>query len=214
MLACTFVLASSSQTQLVALILPLSLLVKRNGLYALIGISIALTAFLLIAPIYPYELYVIDDNSGVRAVMWRDVWRLLSDSNGLGVGFGTEYITNQFYALTTANWGLENYHEDFLYIGTHSTIYDMSLRLGIPGLFLFLVWLLPIVFSRRNIPTGSEHSMFWTAGCIFIIMNTVNVGIYSINFLFSSAITLGFMQALRDRAALNYGSHYAHSRTS
>jgi len=189
-------LASSAQSLLVATMLPLIWFFpyRRAILW---GLTTALFMFLVVTPFFPFELYQLDSNSGVRAVMWGDVLRLLADTGGVGVGFGTEYITNRFDLLGLPNWGLSTYNNHFFYLGTHSTFYDMLLRLGLMGLVLFLFWLYPILFSKQDMPQGRNGAIFTSVAVIFLIVNAVNVGIYSINFLFGGAMMLGFLQSLR-----------------
>ncbi|MCW5726922.1 O-antigen ligase family protein [Parvibaculum sp.] len=189
-------IASSAQTFLVAVLFIALSITRKRRFIALLSL-VCLAAFLAIAPLFPRELHQLDANSGVRAVLWGDVWRLIADTKGLGVGFGTEYITNQFYLLKGADWGLENFHSDYLFIGTHSTFYDMLLRVGIVGFGLFLHWFLTVIFSQKSMPQKNAGIMFYAAALIFVVSNAVNVGIYSINFLFGCAMVLGFMEALR-----------------
>lgn len=203
-----FGLASSAQSKLLAMLLPM-LWSLENRRLVVIGLSASLAVFLVVSPLYPLELYRLDPNTGVRAVMWGDVWRVLADTKGFGVGFGTEYIRDQFGAVTGNAWGLGNYEIDYLYIGTHSTVYDMLLRVGLIGFGLFLLWMIPAIFWSKQAPNGSYGAMFWATAAMFIIVNAVNIGVYSINFLFGISMMVGFMESLRYRAVDRAG----HGRT-
>lgn len=150
---------------------------------AFIGISLA-------APFFVIELYGIDHNSGFRALLWRDAIQTIVETNGVGVGYGTEYIKNDFYALANDWYLTAEDSDDRLSIGTHSSLYDVAFRTGILGVLLIGLWfsgLLRVCFDRSNF-SPAMHKMNVFAGCMLVVINTVNMGLTTVNFLMSTAL--------------------------
>ena len=93
-----------------------------------------------------------DVNSGVRAIFWRDTQLAVRQTWGIGVGFGTEYITNWFgdigrsydYVLTAEG------ASDRLFISNHSIYYDVALRLGLIGVALFITMIVGTVKAAQS----------------------------------------------------------------
>lgn len=189
-------LASSAQSLLIVLLLPFMFLWRQRDL-ALVMLALALAVFLLVAPYHAQTLFDLDPNSGVRAVMWKDVLKVVRDTFGLGVGFGTEYITNFFGEVTDGEWGLASYEDDLFYLASHSTLYDMLLRLGAVGVVLFLLWLWPQLHGADRLKSRADRVAFAVVAAMFLIVNAINVGVFSVNFLFGGATMLGFLNALR-----------------
>lgn len=163
-----------------------------------------------VGPIYVEELYALDGNTGVRAVLWRDVWQAVVESWGVGVGFGTEYIKNDFSAIKPGQWGLSD-EEGRLFVATHSTFYDVLLRMGVPGLSLFIWWL---VRAMKTGPSdGSRVNRFGaTLVVIFLFMNAFNSGLTSMNFIFGSCFVLACLHSVRELR--RHESEEATARTS
>lgn len=141
---------SSLGTMLAGLI-ALGLLFVRNRRLALGGLLAALCLFLAIAPFFYSELFDLDGNTGVRAIFWRDVQLALVQTHGIGVGYGTEWITNWFGDVGRLTWYLTPEDaDDRLFISNHSAFYDISLRLGVLGLTAFLWSMVSMVKSSGS----------------------------------------------------------------
>ena len=127
-----------------ALFLALSLAVirmSRRPIRVLAAVALILVSAIIISPFFAERAFHFDPNAGVRALFWRDSIRAELDTSGLGVGFGTEFIRNQFWRLGLFNWTIVSETSGArLFITTHSIIYDLLLRVGIPGLALFVMW--------------------------------------------------------------------------
>lgn len=195
-------LAASSSHQILALaLLALRLTPRENWVVIAVGLVIGL--LLILAPVYAAELWDIDRNAAVRAIMWRDAVDAMIQSNGLGVGFGTEYIRNQFYALGVGDWQVVAEGADSrLYLSSHSAIYDMAVRLGLPGIILATGWICSIALAPRGLSVIGRKT-YAAMSCCFIIFAAFNPVLNSFNIIFGGAMMLAWMQiiALESRAA-------------
>lgn len=112
---------------------------KRLALYLMFA-GLLTAAFL--APFFYDALYQLDNNTGVRAIFWHDAQLAVVQTWGVGVGYGTEYIANYFGLVGQYDWTITaEYDTNRLYISTHNTIYDCTMRLGLLGAVLMIVWL-------------------------------------------------------------------------
>lgn len=157
--------------------------------------SLAILAFILVAPLLIASLKSLDHNSAVRAILWRDTQEALVETNGIGVGYGTEFIKNRFEEIMPWGWHIGAGPSD-MFVATHSAFYDILLREGVIGLTLFAWWffgylLVPRSYSLANVRLASA------VGFLLVINNTVNVGLSSVAFLFGSAATIALLAALR-----------------
>ncbi|WP_188053219.1 hypothetical protein [Sphingosinithalassobacter sp. CS137] len=154
----TALVSTSAATRLFALINMGARLVGGRTTM-LIMLFIALMAFQLISPFYYDAIYTLDGNSGVRTIFWRDAQLAVMQSHGLGVGFGTEYITNWFGDVGRISWGLTTEDADNrLFISTHSTFYDFALRMGVLGAGGFALWMFSVVrgaVTPTAVPTAA-----------------------------------------------------------
>lgn len=137
---------------------------------------------------------IFDANSQVRLVLWRDATIALMDSYGLGVGFGTEWIKNQF-DIINPGWELFQFY-DFNKVHnttTHNTFSDIYFRLGIIGIILFLLFLFSF-FSKKEIESFKLSSEIFFA--ILLSLST-NPGFFSLNFSLGLCISLGLILYLK-----------------
>ena len=163
------------------------------------GLIVALSLFSLIAPFFISELNTVDSNTGFRLILWRDTWSALIDTYGLGVGYGTEYISNDFTHIHDRYWKITPEDaDDRLFVGTHSTFYDIALRNGILGLMLFATWFLRTIFQApKNSPQNAK--LFYATAALLIVNNAVNMGFTSMSFCLGTGACLGFLHYLRQR---------------
>lgn len=190
------ILASSSQSSQVASLLVLAMLLTKLRKSVLVTATVGMLAFLVVAPQYTVDLYRIDANTGFRAVLWRDAQQALKQTAGLGVGYGTPYFRNDF---RNSGAGYDQFHENdaaLPFIGTHSSFYDVSLRVGLPGLLIF-VW--GIFALLRGFGQGRrEARLFYGTIGVLIANNMVNMGLASINFTLGSGLFLALAMHARD----------------
>lgn len=190
-------LSTSSQSQIFFLVLT-SMLISGLYKYAIVFLFISLNIFIFVSPNYLQELHALDPNTGFRVLLWRDTLIALRDTLGIGVGYGTEYISNDFKEIHDEFWYITpEYADDRLFIGTHSTIYDIALRNGILGCALFMFW-----YVKNLIPPMDMHGknlkIFLTVAAMLVINNYVNMGFTAMSYLFGTGACLGYMRFLRD----------------
>lgn len=120
---------------------------------AVCGLVLGLVAALLLAPFNYLALDAIDPNASLRALFWWHSIEAVSQTAGAGVGYGTEYIKNEFWELGRQSWTIvSNIDPGRLFISNHSTFYDVFLRLGVIGIVLFLYFVFRlgrIIFSQE-----------------------------------------------------------------
>lgn len=198
-------LASPSATNTVILTIAFAIRFSKNFrvVPGLFGAAVLIA--LLVAPYYATELYKLDPNSGVRAVMWGDALESVGDSFGLGAGFGTEYFKNSFSQIAT-DWNMSaEGGQSRLLISTHSSFYDVLLRTGIVGSFALLVWLKRYARILRN--TGLNDARLFSALCCMVIADLAfNPALVSVNILVGLSMLLATLEWLlendRHRAKL------------
>lgn len=132
----------------------------------------------------------------------------------LGVGFGTEYFRNIFLLPNqSAVWSVVSEDTDVrLLIGTHNSVYDVAVKMGIPGLFGLFFWLIAISYPavKYNNPGVGINS----AVIIMLTLNNgLNMGVTSINFLLCTAMCSGWLISSSWRVQRLLGSSESESRS-
>ena len=199
---CIFILlmlaiSTSAQSSLFFLWL-LMLRVLQNSKLLILALAVGTTVFILIAPLYIEAVDSFDPNSGVRAVLWRDTWVALFQTYGIGVGFGTEYITNNFSEIRgPLEWSMVGSESDLIYVATHSTYYDVALRMGVVGLSLFLIWFRSAL--RLDVLLDQRREQLHAAVVGLLLINcSINVGLSSVQFLFGTSFCLCLLAYVRE----------------
>jgi hypothetical protein len=192
--------ACSSGTSVVSALALIPILFINKNHYKLYigGLCAALFCFVCVAGQFAPQLYRFDQNSGFRAVLWHDAELALTDTHGIGVGYGTEYIKNDF---GWASGGIEHVREedapDLIYIGTHSTVFDISMRTGVLG---FLLFVFGFCKEIQGDPVDPRYARLKASMLvIFILSNAVNMGVASINFTIGSAFLAALAVFARDK---------------
>jgi hypothetical protein len=145
----------------------------------------------------PGRVFEIDANSGWRLAFWKDAVEASAQVWGVGVGFGTESLRNEYSALLDR----ESYREegeDFLLVSTHSAFIDTLFRLGVVGLGL-LVLILVRCFPLRRMPLASR-AQCCTMFAILVLCLHSNLGLQSPMYSLGVAIGIGFLQSERRKA--------------
>ena len=163
------------------------------GPLVIAGLSAALTALLVIAPYYVKSLYMLDHNTGFRALLWSDASKAFLESRGIGVGYGTEYVSNDFGAFDIGAWKItQEDASNRLLIGTHSTFYDILMRTGIIGITSFGYWFVSIMRTSLDSKT-SDGRMNAFACVLLLLINSVNMGVTSVNFMLGTCLCAGWL---------------------
>ena len=196
--ALLLLISTSTQSQLLALVV-VCMLVTGSFKLVNVGLILALGLFSIIAPFFINELNTVDSNTGFRLILWRDTWSALIDTYGLGVGYGTEYFSNDFTDIHDRYWKITpDDADDRLFVGTHSTFYDIALRNGILGLMLFATWFLRTISQApKNSPQNAK--LFYATAALLVINNAVNMGFTSMSFCLGTGACLGLLHYLRQR---------------
>lgn len=144
----------------------------------------------------PIAVWRLDANTGWRLFFWNDVLRSTSLTNGIGVGFGTEALSNYYAGADQAEFMADTrIDESFLLVGTHNAMMDTLLRLGVVGLVLFLL----VLWTSRPLRDASagrnNHTAF--AFCIAVICLFTNVAIQSPLYAIGVAFALGYVRSTR-----------------
>lgn len=191
-----FAFTESSSQQMLAICL-FAIRIWPRPQWIITALALSILAFLVFAPLNPMLMLEIDSNVGVRSVMWRDAAVAVFETNGVGVGYGTEYISNRFYAIGRPDWYIASQHEgDALFMSTHSSIYDVLMRLGVGGMALFLAWFVPLL--RIPARLAQEDKRIYTALCCgFLIYTSFNPGLVAFMVVFGSCTLLGWITFLR-----------------
>ena len=198
-----FIFSTYLQAQLVALLLMVFLLgaPPRLAMYgAIAGI------FILIVSLLPFgaAFREIDPNIGVRIFMWNDSIKAFVDTNGIGIGFGTEYITN-FYPYSNQLHIQTYLREGHQYIGNHSAFFSVLMRMGLIGLLALIMFLFSFLPTKgrafRNLKGGitskGDPFLCWIY-TILIISFASNVALASIHYFIGNAFLIGYLMSFRE----------------
>jgi O-antigen ligase len=148
----------------------------------------------------PLRVFEIDPNTGWRLAWWKDAIEATVQNGGIGVGFGTESLRNDYGALLER----DSYREEggtFLLVGTHSAFFDTLFRTGLVGVFLFLLVLVRCIPTANIPPLARAHccSIF----AIMILCLHSNLGLQSPMYSIGIAVCIGFLQAERHKASVS-----------
>jgi hypothetical protein len=184
-------LGGNVSTSIVGLLLIIMILVPFPSI-ALFSYTAALTVFSIAAPYFALELFSVDPNTGVRALFWRDALSAVHDTSLLGVGYGTESVTNVYWEL--GGWQFNEEELNVLFIGVHNSFYQILFRCGIVGLLAlaYLLWRLArlVMISTHD---GRRHRMWLWMTLLTSMM--INPAFDSINFLFANMFCIALIQA-------------------
>lgn len=184
-----YLLMSSSQSSQISAIVSIIALWPRFHKPLIFGIGIFGLIFIASAQIYFRELIYIDPNSSFRGLVWRDSTQILKDTMGFGVGYGTEYIKNDFRAIdSTFDRYIAETAGDRLFIGTHSSLYDVAIRTGLIGVLLFFTGLVQELKGKINNQRLANLRITLVGSMLF--NNLFNMGLASINVTMGTGLFL------------------------
>lgn len=177
-----------------ALLCTIGLHVERTVITIII-LAIAGVAFF--GMVDPVSLYTLDPNTGWRAIFWRNAVEALTETWGIGVGFGTEALRNE-YRLIGRVFFLPEENTSFLLVGTHNAFFDVALRLGMVGLVLWSAVVLAC-YPAANMPARIRAQGAVAFFALFICVFS-NVALQSPLYVIGVAFVIGYLQSLRRRA--------------
>ena len=82
----------------------------------------------------------LDINFPIRIIFAYDIILALKDTYFIGVGYGTESLTNYYEQFNIFNF-MSDYDEKFIFMTPHNSFLTIMFRTGIIGLFLFIFFL-------------------------------------------------------------------------
>jgi len=178
LLAIVLVFSTSLGTFIGSLAMFGMLFIKNGHRAICIGVFIGSLVFSLISPFYFDAIFDLDGNAGVRAIFWRDTQVALLQSYGIGVGYGTEWITNWFGDVGRLEWNLTpEWADDRLFIPNHNFLYDIALRLGVPGLIFALTWFWTLARQPQSGAMGPMTVFFVVSASVTPAMTAVDTQI-------------------------------------
>jgi hypothetical protein len=140
-----------------------------------------------------------DANSGVRLLFARDAFESIVETNGIGVGFGTEAIRNIYpeFAHRHINW--YNSYSQFMLTGLHNSFVGVPFRLGVIGGFIMIWLFFWTCFPRSGpLPISRFLSMLYS---LLVITLFVNVSLESPTYSMAVAFMLALLLIGRSAAA-------------
>jgi hypothetical protein len=145
----------------------------------------------------PLPVFELDNNTGWRLAWWNDAITATTQTGGLGVGFGTEALRNEYTALLQR----DQYRQeggDFLLISTHSAFFDTLFRTGAAG-FLLLCVVLWRCFphAHMSLPARAHCCALFV---ILILCLHSNLGLQSPMYALGVAFCIGYLQSERRKA--------------
>ena len=182
---------------LIVVFLATSLFRFRTDRLVLFLVLLLVTASTVLGLQDPLRIFDIDPNTGWRLAWWKDALAATVQTNGIGVGFGTEALRNEY----TAHLQVDKYHEetgDFLLISTHSAFFDTIFRTGVVGILLLFLVLSRCLPHPRTPPLARAHCCAMFAVLIFCLHS--NLGLQSPMYALGVAFSIGFLQSERRKA--------------
>lgn len=142
----------------------------------------------------PLRVFEVDPNSGWRLAWWKDALEATAQTWGIGLGFGTESIRNEYAAMLQR----DQYREEggtFLLVSTHSAFVDTIFRTGVVGFLLLCVTLARCFPHSRMAPLARAHCCAIFA--VLILCLHSNLGLQSPMYSLGVAICIGYLQSER-----------------
>ena len=153
----------------------------------------------------PGRVFEIDVNTGWRLAWWKDGLEASAQTWGVGVGYGTELLRNEYSALLQR----ESYREEggnFLLVSTHSAFVDTLFRTGGLGLALLCIILVRCFPHRDMALPARAHCCAMFA--ILVLCLHSNLGLQSPMYSLGVAICIGYLQSARRKAVAGTSAAY------
>lgn len=166
-------------------------------LYLKIMIIIALL-FVFIAPFYS-DNFLSDLNTYWRLESWKSNLESVADNNGFGSGFGISYFPLRQdvidWAYQAYDSGISDiYLVEHMFIrGQHSSIINITFRVGLIGVAIFLSFLASVFLNYSQKDNTSEYKYLIPLFTCGILNISVHVGLESPPFLITFSMATGFL---------------------
>ena len=142
----------------------------------------------------PFALRSLDSNMPIRLILIRDALAGLFQSYGVGVGFGTESITNDYTRLGILHFQSSE-SAGFIHLSVHNSFTTIPFRLGIVG-FLILIWFCVQTFKRIKDSADDRDTQAKCALFLaFFTVTFINPGLESYFYLYGICIYLSTLWA-------------------
>lgn len=143
----------------------------------------------------PFAVHFIDNNLTVRLILIRDAVAGLVQSHFIGVGFGTESITN-----TYLQFGIDQFQSDkdagVIHLAVHNSFLTIAFRLGLVGLLILLYFLMQ---TFRKIDTSQAESDTQAKCALFLaffVVTFTNPALESHIYIYGVCLYLSMIWAL------------------
>lgn len=140
------------------------------------------------------QIYAADANSGVRLMFLGDAVRALTDTWGIGVGFGTQGIQN-FYPFFS-RWFLDpgDPNSNLYNMSVHNSVFGVGMRMGLGFFALYAACGLRLLSAAGRLD-GQEKRVANILCVIALMAITTDVAIESPTYSVGLAFTLAFLDS-------------------
>lgn len=202
----------------IALFIGLSLLstFSQNFVYALafvliwsfpkysriLTISIVVFSVILYIAFYnnPFGVRFVDTNLTVRLLLLHDAISGLIQSYFIGVGFGTESISNDY-----SNFGVDIFRSEddtgFIHLAVHNSFATIAFRVGFAGFVIFLYFLTRTFSKIRLSKTKCEAQTKYALFLAFFVLLYTNPALESFIYMYGASLYLATIWSFPERIA-------------
>jgi len=150
---------------------------------------------------YPLSAYFIDSNLFVRLVLLGDAIDGFLKSNLIGVGFGTESLSNNYLMFDNPEFKDAD-DTGFIHLSVHNSFATIAYRIGVLG-FIALIWFvirsLKLAYYNKN-----DKALISSMLLAFFIVTFQNPGLESYVYLYGIFIYLSLAWALDRKKSNKY----------
>ncbi|NQY35903.1 MAG: hypothetical protein HRT37_13220 [Alteromonadaceae bacterium] len=182
-----------SQNIIFALLFVWVFIAPKYAFYSMVGFIASTIIFYAAFLSDPMAVRFIDQNLSVRLVLVKDAIDGFIDSNMIGVGYGTESLSNYYFLFKNPTF--QNVDEaGFIHITVHNSFATILFRLGLLGGIAFFAFLLQIILSiKASIHNRQTMIVFFLC---FYIVSFQNPALESYRYMIGAFIMLGSIWAL------------------
>lgn len=191
-------LSPFSQNKLFAVLFAAIWILPKHAAKICIATITLSLAIYLFAYSQPMAVQGIDQNLSVRLVLLKDAISGLLESNLIGVGFGTEAISNYYSIFFNPEFRDEE-DSGFIHLAHHNSFATIAFRMGIAGLVLLLYFSYKTL--RQAITKGPQNEMAVKCSMFlaFFIVCFVNPALESFVYLYGVCFYLAVIWSFREQ---------------
>lgn len=191
----TLLLANTAQIMIVAPMMVAFAILPNRLMPVFLAITVlTLCVVAIVLMFYIEEIFIIDPNTGLRQLYWRDSILGVYQTNGLGIGFGRE-VTSRYLPEFFREGELA--FTDHMNDNIHNSYLSMFFRMGIGGGVLFLIFIFGTCFPRAfQNPAVTAHACF--AFFLAFLSMFVNTGMESPRVIVGISLCLGYILACKE----------------